>query len=134
MAHASNTSSIHLRGWSQDEAVAAFSFTRAFVFIDDFVDGLAIMVERGTHLGIYNIGSTEEVAITDVAGIVGEFYERGVTVVAGPLAEGGTPRRCPDIDKLKALGYRPRMTLSEGLPILARWYDANADKAPVDAS
>jgi nucleoside-diphosphate-sugar epimerase len=85
-------------------------------------------------LGIYNIGSTEEVAITDVARMVGEFYDRRINVVAGPLAEGGTPRRCPDIAKLKALGYRPRMTLSEGLPVLARWYDANAGKAPVDAS
>ncbi|MDP7650524.1 MAG: SDR family NAD(P)-dependent oxidoreductase [Rhodospirillales bacterium] len=108
--------------------------TRAFVFIDDFVDGLAIMFELGEHLGIYNIGSTEEVAITDVARMVGEFYDRRINVVAGPLAEGGTPRRCPDIAKLKALGYRPRMTLSEGLPVLARWYDANAGKAPVDAS
>ncbi len=108
--------------------------TRAFVFIDDFVDGLAIMFEHGEHLGIYNIGSTEEVAIADVARMVGEIYGRGVNVVAGPPAEGGTPRRCPDIGKLAALGYRPQVTLSQGLPVLARWYDANADKAPADAS
>jgi len=108
--------------------------TRAFVFIDDFVDGLAIMLERGEHLGIYNIGSTEEVAITNVAALVGEFYGRRVKVVAGSLAEGGTPRRCPDIGKLAALGYRPRVTLSQGLPVLARWYDANADKAPAGVS
>ena len=108
--------------------------TRAFVFIDDFVDGLAIMLERGEHLGIYNIGSAEEVAIADVADLVGEFYDRRVKVVPSPLAEGGTPRRCPDIGKLVALGYRPRVTLSQGLPTLARWYDANANKAPAGVS
>ena len=108
--------------------------TRSFVFIDDFVDGLAIMLERGEHLGIYNIGSAEEVAIADVAALVGEFYGCRVKVVPGPLAAGGTPRRCPDIGKLAALGYQPRVTLSQGLPILARWYDANSDKAPADVS
>ena len=104
--------------------------TRAFVFIDDFIDGLMMLLERGRHLGIYHIGTTEETSIAEVAERTGAFYGRRVRVVPGPPAEGGTPRRCPDIRKLAALGYRPRVALSDGLPVLARWYDANADKAP----
>ena len=107
--------------------------TRALVFIDDFVDGLLILLERGEPLGIYNVGTEDEVTVAELAVRVGAFYGRRVRLVPGPAAAGGTPRRCPDIAKLKALGYRPRVSLDEGLPKLARWYDANAHLAPADA-
>ena len=35
---------------------------------------------------------------------------------------GSTPRRCPDISKLAALGYKPRVPLDEGLPPTLDWY------------
>ena len=34
--------------------------TRAFCFIDDFIGGLMLVLEKGKHLGIYNIGTMEE--------------------------------------------------------------------------
>jgi nucleoside-diphosphate-sugar epimerase len=104
--------------------------TRAFVFIDDFIDGVMTMMARGKHLGIYHVGSEEETAIADVAALVAEFYGREVMIVPGAAPEGAVPRRSPDISKLKALGYRPKCALRDGLPVLARWYDANADEAP----
>ena len=79
--------------------------TRAFVYIDDFMDGLSVMLEKGEHLGIYHIGTTEEISIADLAKLVGEFFGRTVTIIPGQLAAGGTLRRCPDIAKLAALGY-----------------------------
>ena len=104
--------------------------TRAFNFIEDFVDGLMVLREKGEHLGIYHIGTNEEVSIADVAALVGEFYGREVEIVPGKVREGSVARRCPDISKLAALGYRPRCALADGLPVLARWYDANAGDAP----
>lgn len=104
--------------------------TRAFEYIDDFVDGTMIMMDKGEHLGIYHIGTDEETAIADAAKLIGDFYGRTVEVKPSPAPEGGTPRRCPDISKLVALGYRPRFGLADGLPIMARWYDENADAAP----
>lgn len=104
--------------------------SRSFVFIDDFIDGLMVAREKGEHLGIYHIGTGEEIAIREVAELVGEFFGRKVRIKPGALREGSTPRRCPDISKLAALGYAPKYTLREGLPVLARWYVANSDKAP----
>lgn len=106
------------------------SETRAFNYIEDFLDGLELVIERGEHLGIYHIGSREEVAIADVARRVGQWFERDVQIQAGPLQAGGTPRRCPDIGKLAALGYSPRVPLTEGLPSLINWYVANSHLAP----
>jgi nucleoside-diphosphate-sugar epimerase len=104
--------------------------TRAFVFIDDFIDGLMVMHKGGHHLQIYHVGTQQEVAIADVAHLVGDFYGRKVELAPGPEAVGGTPRRCPDIAKLAALGFKPRVDLKTGLPILAAWYDQNAHLAP----
>jgi len=102
--------------------------TRSFVFIDDFIDGLMLVLERGNHLGIYNIGTTEEVAIDQVARWIGEYFGRQVEIVPGKIAWGGTSRRCPDIAKLVALGYAPQYSLRDGLPITVKWYDQNVRK------
>lgn len=110
------------------------SETRAFTFIDDLVDGVMVMVAEAEHLGIYHVGNPEEVAIRDVAHLVGDYFGRAVEVVPGTAAAGGTPRRCPDITRLAALGFRPRTSLVEGLPALARWYDENAGLAPPGAA
>ncbi len=104
--------------------------TRAFVYIDDFVDGLSVMLEKGEHLGIYHIGTPEEISIADLAKLVGEFFGRTVTIIPGQLAAGGTLRRCPDIAKLAALGFRPKVPIRDGLAATALWYDAHADHAP----
>jgi nucleoside-diphosphate-sugar epimerase len=100
--------------------------TRAFIDIRDFADGLAILLEKGEHLGIYHIGTREEVRISEVARLVGEFFNHKVRLVPQPGAKGGTLRRCPDIRKMSSLGFDPRITLAEGLPVLARWYATHA--------
>lgn len=102
--------------------------TRAFVFIDDFIDGLMIVLKKGEHLGIYHIGTMEEITIGKVAVEVGKYFGRRVTIVPGKLAKGSTPKRCPDITKLKKLGYKPKVPFSKGLKITAEWYDKNAHK------
>ena len=41
--------------------------TRSFCHVDDLVAGVMVMRERGEHLGIYHIGTTEEITIADLA-------------------------------------------------------------------
>ena len=104
--------------------------TRSFCFIDDLVAGVLVMRKKGEHLGIYHIGTTEEVSIADLARRVAALAGREIDLVAGKPAPGGTVRRCPDISKLARLGYKPRVPLSDGLKPTLAWYRHNAELAP----
>lgn len=104
--------------------------TRSFVYIDDFIDGLALAMQRGDHLGIYHVGTMEEIAIADVSRMIGEFFGRRIRIVPSAAALGGTDRRCPDIAKMTALGYRPKVSFRQGLSLAARWYADHAHLAP----
>jgi len=41
--------------------------SRAFIYVDDFVDGLRVLLQRGVHRSIYHIGTRDEIKIVDLA-------------------------------------------------------------------
>jgi nucleoside-diphosphate-sugar epimerase len=104
--------------------------TRSFCFIDDLVAGVMLIREKGEHLGIYHVGSTEEVTIAELARRIAVVAGREIELVPGKPARGGTTRRCPDISKLARLGYKPRVPLSDGLMPTLAWCWHNAELAP----
>lgn len=103
--------------------------SRSFVYIEDFIAGLMLVIEKGQHLNIHNIGTLEEVKIRDLAYRVADYLGARIRIEPGPPAEGGALRRCPDIRKLQALGYKPRYALDDGLPPTIDWYVANESLA-----
>lgn len=96
--------------------------TRAFVHIHDFIDGLMCQIEKGKHLNIYHIGNPEEITILQVAREIFTLLGRKPRIIAGPLPDGSTQRRCPDITKLQGLGFQPQIPFTKGLPDLVAWY------------
>jgi len=104
--------------------------TRSFCHVDDLVRGVLVMRDKGEHLGIYHVGTTEEVTIREVAQRIATHAGRDIEFISRPVPAGGTERRCPDIGKLAKLGYRPQITLAQGLPPTVDWYFANESLAP----
>src|SRR5262249_45216801 len=96
--------------------------TRSFCHIDDLIEGVMIMREKGEHLGIYHVGTSEEVAIADLARRMAAIAGVDIALEPSALLAGSAPRRCPDISNLAALGYRPRVPLDRGLPPTVKWY------------
>ena len=99
--------------------------SRAFVYIEDCISALMLLLEKGEHLNIYNIGTTEEVTISDLARRVAKLLGVEIEIVPGPAPKGEPARRCPDIGKLQNLGYRPRFRLKDGLRPTVEWYTAH---------
>ena len=104
--------------------------TRAFIHVDDFTEGLVTVIDKGEHLGIYHIGNPQELAMADLArAILGEFGREPAFVHEAAFA-GETRRRCPDITRIKGLGWSPRISLAEGLPGVVAWYRSNRHLKP----
>ena len=104
--------------------------TRSFCYIDDFVDGLLIVQDRGVSGNLYHIGTMEEVEIADVARRIAGVLGRDIEIVTSPILAGSTPRRCPEIGKLAALGFNPKVSLSAGLVPTCQWYFDNMELTP----
>tara|TARA_B100000886_G_scaffold34556_1_gene21542 strand:+ start:1375 stop:2349 length:975 start_codon:yes stop_codon:yes gene_type:complete len=99
--------------------------TRAFNYIDDFVDGFMIMLKKGKHLNIYNIGSDEEISIKSLVKNISKISKIKINIRNSEIAKGSTLRRCPDITKLKKLGYKPKIKIKNGLIPMINWYKKN---------
>lgn len=102
--------------------------TRAFCYIDDAIDGIMIMYNKGTHREIYHIGNNEEVSILQLADTIANVLKTKFNIIKSPATLGGTPRRCPDISKMRSLGYKPKINLASGIKKTAKWYLKHNDK------
>jgi dTDP-glucose 4,6-dehydratase/UDP-glucose 4-epimerase len=105
--------------------------TRAFTHINDMIDGLMILIDRGEHLNVYHIGNPEELTIKEVAERIFRYLRRRPELIAGSLPAGSTLRRCPNIRKIRSLGFEPRISFDAGLPSVIEWYKAHAHERPV---
>ena len=106
------------------------SQTRAFLHIQDLIDGLMTVIDRGGHLDIYHIGNPEEVTIAEVARKVAACLDREARLMPSEAPAGSPAQRCPDISKIRALGFEPRISLEQGLPALVAWYRDHYDLRP----
>lgn len=104
--------------------------TRAFVYIDDFTSGLMAMFEKGENQQIYHIGTQEELSMKRLVEVVATSFDVAVNIGTSEAAVGGTMRRCPDISKLAALGYKPTVSIEKGVAKTRDWYLANLELAP----
>lgn len=115
----------HPEGKAPVEMLGDGQQTRAFVYIDDFTDGLITMLNKGEHLNVYHIGRQDEVTIEELARSIGRYFGRELELSFAEAPSGETQRRCPDISKLGALGFNPQTTLDAGLQTTMAWYEAN---------
>lgn len=96
--------------------------TRAFCHVDDAVRGIVLAAERGEDRGIYHVGTDTETTIKELAEAMAAHLGIELDLVPGELPAGGTLRRCPDISRLRGLGYAPQVALAQGLGPTLDWY------------
>lgn len=97
--------------------------TRAFNYIDDAVVGTVLAVEKGTNLGIYHIGDSDEISIETLTRFVGKLLNYEGEYEYAPTFPGSVSRRCPDINKAKNdLSYLPEVKWERGVTDTIDWY------------
>lgn len=88
---------------------------RSFIHIDDFVNAFRLIMKKGEHLNIYNIGTNEKIKIKDLAIKLSKIFKKKIKIIKTSKHIGGTNIRIPDIKKIKKLGFKQRINLDEGL-------------------
>ena len=88
---------------------------RSFIHIDDFINGFDKVFQRGKNSEIYNIGTTEKVKISRLAYLISKIYKKKIKIIRSKLPKGSPSKRCPDIGKIKKLGFKQKISLRNGL-------------------
>ena len=88
---------------------------RSFIFIDDFVQAFDLIIKKGKHLNIYNIGTSNIVTIKKLALEISKIMKKKITIKNTKIAKGGTNTRCPNINKILKIGFKQRFSLRQGL-------------------
>jgi UDP-glucose 4-epimerase len=110
--------------------------TRCFGYVGDVVGALVKLMDHPQAVGqVFNIGSSEEVTIEELAARVRELTQSESEIVFVPYDEAyeegfeDMPRRVPDISKVNALvGFRPEMTLDGILKSVINYHSGQAEE------
>ena len=96
--------------------------SRSFIYIDDFVEAFYLLITKGKHLNIYNIGSTESIEIIDLAKTILKLFNKKAKIKKTAIKKGGTKIRLPDVSKIKKIGFLQKYNLDEGLKKTIDYY------------
>ena len=88
---------------------------RSFIYIEDFLDAFNLILKRGKHLNVYNIGTTEKIKIKNLAYKLSRILKKKIMIKKTTLLKGGTKIRVPNINKIKKLGFKKKFDLDKGL-------------------
>ena len=98
---------------------------RDFTYVDDIVDGIVRVVEADNLplYDIFNIGNHRSEKLLDVIETLAAALGVTPKMEMLPMQAGDVLATYASIDKLhKAVGYEPRTTIREGIPVFAQWY------------
>jgi GDP-L-fucose synthase len=101
---------------------------REFLHVDDCADALLLLLQRYSGDAPVNVGSGTEVAIRDLAKMICRIVGFEGDLVFDAAKPDGAPRKLLNSSKLRALGWRPRVALEQGLADAYRWFLAHEAK------
>jgi GDP-L-fucose synthase len=88
---------------------------REFLHADDCADALVHLMRVYSAPEHINVGSGEDLPISELARLVAEAVGFKGTIEHDPGKPDGTPRKLMSGEKIRALGWRPKIGLREGL-------------------
>jgi GDP-L-fucose synthase len=95
---------------------------REFLHADDLAEACVLLLERYSQAGHINVGSGEEISIRDLAGLVAQVVGFTGRLEFDPSMPDGTPRKLMDVSRIRGLGWKPRIALTEGIRGAYAWY------------
>lgn len=95
---------------------------REFLHVDDCADACVHLMKHYSGSDPVNIGSGEEISILDLTHLVCTVVGFEGEIQHDLTKPDGTPRKLLAVDKLRSLGWSPRIPLEEGLRTTYEWF------------
>ena len=95
---------------------------REFLHVDDLAEALVVCMDKYDSDDIINIGTGEDVTIKELAEIVAKVIDFRRTIEWNTSKPNGTPRKVLNVDKIKSLGWEPKINLKDGIKSTYDWY------------
>lgn len=88
---------------------------REFLHVDDLAEGILFLLRHEDPPDWVNVGTGEDIPIIDLAGLVADIVNFKGEIKRDTTKPDGTPRKLMDTSVINGLGWRPRISLKEGI-------------------
>lgn len=104
------------------------SAMREFLHVDDLAEVCYVCMQKYDKPEHINVGTGEDVRIWELANIISDVVGFSGEILWDFTKPNGTPRKVLNVDKIKSLGWGPKINLREGIEKTYQWYKENACK------
>lgn len=98
---------------------------REFLNADDCADACVFLMKTYSEFEHVNVGSGEDVTIRELAQLVCDVVGFNGNIVTDNSKPDGTPRKLMSADKLRGLGWAPKIGLADGITSAYQWFLAS---------
>lgn len=98
---------------------------REFMHVDDLASGIIHLLNSKLDYHIYNIGSSSDISIRDLAYLVKSITKYEGIIAWDPNKPDGVFRKLVDSSRIYKLGWKPKIQLQEGIESTYDWYQKN---------
>ena len=98
---------------------------REFLHVDDLAEACYVAMQKYDGEEHINVGTGEDVTIKELAEITASVVGFDGYIDWDTSKPNGTPRKVMNVDKMKSLGWEPKIGLREGIQSTYEWYKEN---------
>jgi GDP-L-fucose synthase len=97
---------------------------REFMYVDDLAAGCLFLMQKYDAKEFVNIGTGEEISIKQLAETIADVTGFTGKIMFNSDMPDGTPRKLMDSSRIQSLGWRPEISLKEGIAMAYSHYSA----------
>ncbi|MCX6946531.1 MAG: GDP-L-fucose synthase [Verrucomicrobia bacterium] len=102
---------------------------REWLYVEDLAEGLLMLLEKYDGREIVNVGVGEDSTILELAENVKRAVGFGGKIRWDTSKPDGTPRKLLDVTKVRGMGWKPKVTIEDGIAATYGWFLKNAPEA-----
>ncbi len=100
---------------------------REFLHVDDLAEACYTCMQKYEGEEHINVGTGEDVTIKELAETIVDVVGYKNDYEWDTSKPNGTPRKVLNVDKIKSLGWEPKISLREGIESTYEWFKENVD-------